>query len=175
MRPLGAIRNPGKGLEVSTVRRFRMLLVSSLAVFAIMLGIAAAPASAASYNASVTIHARLCPTGGPTIDIFTECHPHPAWAGTAYRINGHGSKVINSSGNVTFSGLGAATRTITQTAGYQPNEFLHVRAFCSADGGAANEVAVKSTSSNPNAHFSFYLNAGSHVTCDVYFIPESGA
>ena len=116
-----------------------MLLVSSLAVFAIMVGMAAAPASAATYNASVTIHARLCPTGGPTTDIFIDCHSHPAWTGTAYKINGHGSKVINGSGNVTFSGLGAATRTITQTAGFQPNKSLHVRAFCSANGGAAKE------------------------------------
>jgi len=151
------------------------IFLELLAVFAIMLGIAATPASAATYNASVTIHARLCPTGGPTTAIFIDSHPHPAWAGTAYKINGHGSKVINGSGNVTFSGLGAATRTITQTAGFQPNEFLHVRAFCSADGGAAKEVSVTSSSSNPNAHFSFYLNAGSHVTCNVYFIPESGA
>ncbi len=151
-----------------------MLLVSSLAAFAIMLGIVAAPASAATYNASVTIHARLCPVGGPTHDIFTDCHSHPAWPGTAFKINNHGSKVINSSGNVTFSGLGAATRTVTQTAGNQPNEFLKIRAYCSADGAVGYEVIVKSDAGNPNAHFSFQLTAGSHVTCDVYFLPESG-
>ena len=151
-----------------------MLLVSSLAVFAIMLGIVAAPASAATYNASVTIHARLCPTGGPTTDIFKDCHGTPAWPGTAFKINNHGSKAINSSGNVTFYGLSAATRTVTQTAGYGPNEFLKVRAYCGADGAKAVEVPVKADSSNPNAHFSFKLNAGEKVTCDYYFIPESG-
>jgi len=151
-----------------------MLLVSSFAIAAVLFGVIAAPASAAASTSSVTIHARLCPTGGPTHDIFTDCHPHPAWAGTAYKINGHGSKTINGSGNLTFSGLGSANRTITQTAGYEPNEFLKVRAFCSADGGTAVEVPVKSTSSEPRAHFSFFLNANSHVTCDVYFIPVSG-
>lgn len=165
---------PGKGFELSTFRRSRTLIVSLLAAVAIMLGVASAPASAATYNASVTIHARLCPTGGPTTDIFTDCHPHPAFAGTAFMINGHGSRAINSSGNVTFSYLGAATRTVTQTAGYQPNEFLKVRVFCSADGGRAVELPVTANSSAPNAHFSFYLNAGSQVTCDYYFIPESG-
>lgn len=151
-----------------------MLLISSFAIAAVLLGAAAAPASAATYNSSVTIHARLCPTGGPTHDIFTDCHPHPASPGTAYKINGHGSKTINGSGNLTFSGLGSATRTITQTAGYEPNEFLKVRAFCGADGGTAVEVPVSSSSAEPRAHFSFFLGVNSHVTCDVYFIPESG-
>ena len=156
------------------MRRIRVLLVSTFAIVAVMFGVVVAPASAASYNSSVTIHARLCPTGGPTHDIFTDCHPHAAWAGTAYKINNHGSKTINGSGNLTFSSLGAGNRTITQTGGYESNEFLKVRAFCSADGGAAVEVPVKSNSAEPRAHFSFFLQANSHVTCDVYFIPESG-
>ena len=156
------------------MRRFRTLLVSSLAAVAVLLEVAAAPISAATYTSTVTIHARLCPTGGPSTDIFTGCHPYKAWSGTAYKINHHGSKVVDGSGNLTFSGLGAATRTVTQTAGYQPNEFLKVRAFCSADGGDATEVPVEANSANPNARFSFALGANSDVTCDVYFIPESG-
>lgn len=154
--------------------RIRVFLVSSLAALALLLGAISAPVSAATFNSSVTIHARLCPTGGPTHDIFTDCHGNPAWPGTKFKINNKSSKTINSAGNVTFSGLGAATRTVTQTAGYQPNEFLKVRAFCSANGGVAVEVPVTASSSSPDAHFSFVLGANSHVTCDYYFIPESG-
>jgi hypothetical protein len=164
---------PRKGFELSTIRRSRTLLVGLFAALALMLGVTVAPASAATYTASVTIHARLCPTGGPTTDIFTDCHPHPAWAGTKFKINNKSSKAINSAGNVTFSGLGAGYRTVTETAGYQPNEFLHVRVFCSADGGAAVELPI--SQSGGLAHFSFWLDAGSHVTCDYYFIPESAA
>jgi hypothetical protein len=142
------------------------------AALALMLGVAAVPASAATYTAAVTIHARLCPTNGPTTDIFTDCHGNPAWPGTKYKINNKSSKAISAAGNVTFSGLGAGYRTVTQTAGYQPNEFLHVRVFCSADGGKAVELPI--SQSGGLAHFSFWLDAGSHVTCDYYFIPESG-
>lgn len=155
---------------MSNVMRVRTLLVTAIAAIALLLGAAPMSASAAS-NASVTLHVRLCPAGEPTANIFADCHAHPIFAGTMYKLNGHGSKTVDSSGNIAYSGLGAGVRTVTQTGGQEPNEFLVVRAFCSSDGGrAVEETVVKS----PQSHFSFNLQSGAHVTCDVYFIRESG-
>lgn len=137
-----------------------------------MVGVASAPVSAKVYLSSITIHSRLCPLGGPTTDIFTDCHPHPA-TDEAFRVNLHSSQWVNSSGNTTFSGLGSGTRTVWLSIGDQPNEFLHERVFCSADGAPAHELAI--STSGGLAHFSFWLGGSSNVTCDYYFIPESGA
>jgi hypothetical protein len=157
---------------MSPTRPPRWFLVAALIALASVVLSAPAPASAAT--GSITLHVRLCPTGQPTTDIFVDCHSHPAPDGTAFRINGHGSKIVNSSGNIKFSNLTGGTRTITDTGILQPNEFLGLRVWCSATGSdhPAVEVPVQF---GPQTSFRYRLATGAQAICDVYFIPEGGA
>ncbi|HEY7032976.1 MAG TPA: hypothetical protein VH482_16645 [Thermomicrobiales bacterium] len=152
-------------------------LIGRVAIGVMLLAgtVALSPGSAAAATGSITLHVRLCPAGQPTTDIFTDCHSHLAGADVAFKINGHGSKTVNSRGNIKFSGLTGGTRTITQTGGQTPNEFLHMRAFCSvpSTGEKATEHGV-GTDSLGRAFFRYRLATGAQAVCDVYFVPESG-
>jgi len=145
-------------------------LIALIAIVAVGVLAFAAPTSAAS--TSVTIHARICPGSGVT-DLFTDCHPHPV-TNAAFRLDHRTSMWTNSRGNVTFNAVTAGSHIVALTAGNQPNEFLHLRAFCSDSntGAKAVEVAVRSTS---QASFRVSVATGQAIVCDVYWIPESGA
>jgi hypothetical protein len=129
----------------------------------------------AAGTASITIHARQCPVGEPTTDIFADCHGFPADPITTFRLNGHGAKTINDRGNLKYSNLTAGTRTITLVSDNQPFEFLHLRVYCSvpSTGAPAVEKTVQ-INDQQQAYFRYALKAGQQVVCDVYFIPESG-
>ena len=137
-----------------------------VALLILSLGLVA-PAAAA--DPSITIHARLCPAGQPTTDIFTDCHPFAAEAGTRFKIDSGASKAIASNGNVTFGGLSSDRHVVRRTAGQGPNEFLHERVFCTWKDGTSKEIIPSS-----NGNFVVSL-PGQSVTCDVYLIPESAA
>ena len=66
-----------------------------------------------------------------------------------------------------------AITLMTLTSDFQPNEFLNVRAFCSnsVGGSGIHEATILH---GDQAQFWVRVGAGSQLTCDVYFIPESG-
>lgn len=147
----------------------RFGLYSLIAILAFGVMALASPASAAS--TTVTIHARICPAHGVT-DLFKDCHSH-AVTNASFRLDHSGSKHVNNKGNVTFSNVAAGSHIVALTGGDQPNEFLHLRAFCSDSntGGTAVEYKVRSTT---QASFRISVKTGQALVCDVYWIPESG-
>lgn len=159
---------------MSGMRTSRRLVVAFVVTCALVLLAPPAPVGAAG-TASITIHARQCPAGQPTTDIFTDCHGFPADPITTFRLNGHGAKTVNDRGNLRYSNLTAGTRTITLVSDNQPFEFLHLRVFCSvpSTGVPPVEKAVR-INDQEQASFRYALKAGQQVVCDVYFIPESG-
>jgi hypothetical protein len=154
------------------VRSVRSSFLAVLFAVAAVLLATAGPAAAAN-TGRIILHVRQCPPGQPTVDIFTDCHSHPAPADTAFKINGHASKFVSSQGNIKFDRLGAGTRTLTLTSGQQPNEFLRMRVYCS-DRGTDNPAVELPVHTGPQAYFQVHLAAGQYILCDVYFIPESG-
>jgi hypothetical protein len=153
---------------MSTQWRARSILFALIAVLALGSLVSVAPAAAAT-TSSVTVHARICPTG-PLNDLFTDCHDNPM-TGQAFRLGTRTSKFVNSRGNVTFNQVAAGSYVVALSSGDQPNEFLTLRAFCSDQHGSgkATEYRVRLT-----AQASFRLNVGSgqRIICDVYWIPE---
>jgi hypothetical protein len=147
----------------------RTILVALIAVLAFGAFVAAQPAAAAG-TSSVTVHARLCPTG-PLNDFFTDCHGN-AMTDQAFRITGRTSQWVNASGNVTFNQVDSGSYVVALSSGDQPNEFLQLRAYCSDSnvGGPAWEVPVRSTA---QASFRIWVDPGQAIVCDVYYIPES--
>src|SRR5262245_9187914 len=124
--------------------------------------------AAAASSTTLTLHARRCPLGQPTTDIFTDCHGHPASSKNTYSVDGGASKQVNASGNVGFT-VGAGGHTVTQTGGQFTNELLHERIYCSRNGGAAKVLSV-----GADSRFAITLKAGDQAVCDLYYIPESG-
>jgi hypothetical protein len=156
-----------------SLRATRRLVVSGL--LTLSFAVLALPGSAAAGTASITIHARYCPAGEPTTDIFADCHGFPADPITTFKLNGHGPKTVNSRGNLRYSNLTAGTRTITLVSENQPFEFVHLRVWCSvpSTGVPAVEKAVRINDLG-QAYFRYALKAGQQVVCDVYWIFESG-
>jgi hypothetical protein len=155
---------------MSTQWRARSVLFALIAVLTLSLLVSVAPAAAAN-TASVTVHARICPIGQLN-DLFTDCHGNPM-TDQAFRLGSRTSKLVNSRGNVTFNEVAPGSYVVALTSGDQPNEFLHLRAFCSDSnvGGPATEVLVRSTA---QASFRVNVIAGQAIVCDVYYLPESG-
>jgi hypothetical protein len=147
----------------------RLVLLFVAIVVAGALGVSSGARVDAAGSASLTLHARQCPAGEPTTNIFTDCHPYPASRSDAFEVEGGPNKQVDRHGNATFTALSAGHHIVQQTAGRMPNEFLHERVFCSRNGGAAKELSVA-----PWGDFVVSLKAGDQVICDVYFIPESG-
>lgn len=155
---------------MSTQRRVRSILFTLVAVLALGSLVSVAPATAAD-TSSITIHARICPTG-PLTDLFTDCHDNPM-TDQAFRLGSRTSKFVNSRGNVAFNQVSPGSYVVALSAGDQPNEFLTLRAFCSDQNkhGVAKEYRVRSTA---QASFRINVTSGQRIICDVYWIPESG-
>jgi hypothetical protein len=157
-------------------RLSRLFAVALIAVVALSLFATASPASAAT-RGSITIHSRICPVNMPTgSNIYDQCHSHPGPEGARFKIDNRQSKDVNASGNVSFGQVTSGDHLVTLTSDFQPNEFLHMRAFCTnlTTGSGPNEAPIIFPSSSGQAQFWVYLASGGKLVCDVYFIPESG-
>lgn len=117
---------------------------------------------------SVELHKRVCPSGAPVTDIFTECHGNPPEQTVAFAVDGGAPVEVDAAGNVVFMGLAAGSHVFSETEG-PPLDFVDLRVFCSVqgDGAGAEEVATD----GPN--FTVEVPAGGAVVCDVYNIPEN--
>jgi hypothetical protein len=144
----------------------RSVLVSCAALLLLSVGFTAAPVSAATY--SITIHARVCPDGQPTTDIFKDCHPYAAAANTRFRIDSGVAKYVAANGNVTFGGQTASKHVVRRIEGLGPDGVNYKqRVWCKPKYGVTKEI-IPST----NGNFVLTLTAaGGSVTCDVYLIP----
>lgn len=154
-------------------RLSRLGAVALIVAIAVSLFAAASPASAAA-RGSITIHSRICPTTMPAgSNIFDQCHGRPGPEGARFKIDNRQSKDINASGNVSFGQVTSGDHRVVLTSDFQPNEFLHVRAFCTntVTGSGPHETPVRSGN---QAYFWVWLAPGGKLVCDVYFIPESG-
>ncbi len=147
-------------------RSSRALFVVFAGLLALSLGLTAAPVSAATY--SITIHARVCPDGQPTTNIFTDCHPYAAESDTRFRIDSGGAKFIAENGNVTFGGQAAGTHVVRRIAGQGPDGVNFTeRVWCVWKNGVTKEI-IPST----NGNFVLTISAATgSATCDVYLIP----
>jgi hypothetical protein len=146
-------------------RRFALLGALALLVGPFAAG--ARPVAATS-TASVAIHARLCPIGGPKTDIFAECHGNlvPAAWGVAFRVHHRPPEAPDARGNVVIRHLAAGRHILVQVGG-PDRETVRVRIWCSvpALGLPARELRSRTV----------HLNSGDRMVCDWYFIPVGGA
>lgn len=145
--------------------------VRLLGVLALLLGIliaAGGRADAGLTRGSLTIHARLCPAGGPTTDIFAECHgtPVPAGWNVAFRIHHRPPQAPDSRGNVVFRHLAAGPHLLVQVGGPDPAT-VRVRVWCSAAGPGAAFRELRG--------HTVPMDSGDRMVCDWYFIPVRGA
>ena len=127
------------------------------------------PASVkATGTASITIHARLCPVGGPTTDIFAECHgtPVPADWGVTFRVHHRPAKAPNARGNLIFRHFAAGDHILVQASGPGSDAVL-VRLWCGVPGSGVPARSLRSRT--------VHLNSGDRMVCDWYFIPVDGA
>jgi hypothetical protein len=152
----------------------RLLAIAVIAVTAISVIGSASPADAALARGSIMIHSRVCPLDLPPGSmLFDDCHSHPGPSGAEFTVDNRVPKAIAANGNVSFGRVTAGDHLITLTADWQPNEFLGMRAFCSnsVGGSGIHEATILR---GDQAQFWVRVGAGSQLTCDVYFIPESG-
>ncbi len=152
----------------------RLFAVALVAVVAMSVLGTFSSAGAANPRGSIHIHARICPLELPAnAQLFRDCHDFPGPEGAAFKIDNRQSKGIASNGNVSFGRVTAGDHLVTLTSDFQPNEFLQVRAFCSnsATGTGPNEATILY---GDQAQFWVRVAPASRLTCDVYFIPESG-
>ncbi len=117
---------------------------------------------------SVELHKRVCPSGAPVTDIFTECHGNAPEQPVAFSVDGGAPVEVDVAGNVVFTGLAAGSHVFSETEG-PPLEFVDLRVFCSVQGDAAGAEEV--ATDGPN--FTVEVPAGRAVVCDVYNIPEN--
>ena len=156
------------------VRFSRLFAITLVAVVAMTVLGLFSPASATHTRGSIHIHARICPLELPAnAQLFRDCHDFAGPSGAAFKIDNRQSKDIASDGNVSFGQVTAGDHLVTLTSDFQPNEFLAVRAFCSnsATGTGPNEATILY---GDQAQFWVRVAPASRLTCDVYFIPESG-
>ncbi|HEY7031301.1 MAG TPA: hypothetical protein VH482_08250 [Thermomicrobiales bacterium] len=159
---------------IRRVQSPRAFLTAIVGAFAAVLVVATAgPAAAANATGRIILHVRQCPIGEPTLAIFTDCHSHLTPEGRAFRINGHASRTVSDQGNVKFDRLKAGTRRLTLTSTQQPNEFLHMRVFCS-DRGTDDPAVELTVHTGTEAYLNVHLADGEYTLCDVSFVPESG-
>ena len=152
----------------------RLLAVAIIAVTALSVIGSASPAGAELARGSIMIHSRACPLNLPAGSmLFDACHPHPGPSGAQFTVDSRVPKNIAANGNVSFGSVTAGDHLVTLTSDFQPNEFLNVRAFCSnsVGGSGVHEATILQ---GDQAQFWVRVGAGSQLTCDVYFIPESG-
>jgi hypothetical protein len=161
-------------MEMLTSRLPRFVAVALLAAFAVSLIGFASPAGAADTRGSITIHSRVCPTHMPSgSEIFDQCHNRPGPDGAKFRLDSRQSKSTNSSGNVSFGQITSGDHLVTLTASWQPNEFLHMKVYCTntVTGSGPNEAPIIYGN---QAKFWVWLAPSGKLVCDVYFLPESG-
>lgn len=146
-------------------RSSRALFVVFAGLLAISLGFSAAPVSAATY--SITIHARVCPEGQPTTNVFKDCHPFAAEAGTRFRIDSGPAKYVALNGNVTFGGQTAAKHVVRRIEGPSVADGYSEQVYCIFKNGVTKRITPST-----NGNFVLTLTAASgSATCDVYLIP----
>ena len=152
----------------------RLLAVAIIAITALSVIGSASPVGAQTARGSIMIHSRACPLNLPAGSmLFEACHPHPGPTGAQFTVDSRVPKNIGANGNVSFGRVTAGDHLITLTSDFQQNEFLTVRAFCSnsVGGSGIHEATILH---GDQAQFWVRVGAGSQLTCDVYFIPESG-
>jgi hypothetical protein len=151
----------------------RLVAVALMFAFALTL-IGPASSADAAARGSIHLHSRICPTSMPAgSNIYDQCHHRPGPEGARFKIDSRQSKDINASGNVSFGSVTAGDHLVVLTSDFQPNEFLHLRAFCTnlGTGSGPNEAPIHFGN---QASFWVYVAPGSQLVCDVYFLPESG-
>lgn len=125
--------------------------------------------------ATLTIHNRLCPTGYPGGDYYTDCHGSPAPAGLSF--TAEGPDVVNA----TTDGNGNAGFTLTPGTyilyGGVPGEFATLNPFCAyaSDPGTAYPITVLGggvRGPNDPSGIQLTLGEGEAVVCDWYNTPE---
>jgi hypothetical protein len=117
--------------------------------------------------ATVELHKRVCPAGGPTVSIFAECHSNPPEQPVAFAVDGGAPQAVDAAGDVVFADLTAGAHQFSETEG-PPLDFVDLRVFCSVQG--TGEPAIEVTTDGPN--FTVAVGTGAYVVCDVYNIPE---
>jgi hypothetical protein len=105
-------------------------------------------------SATLTIHARACPHGVPTTDLFAACHGHPLTSATTFGVDARRPRSLDGSGNVSFHELAGGDHVL-RASGVVGNHTA-VRLFCTGVGEVADAV--------------IHLEPGAHVTCDYYVI-----
>lgn len=147
-------------------KSIRLVFLVCATLLVLSVGFSAAPVSAATY--SITVHARVCPDGQPTTDIFKDCHPYAADNDTRFRIDSGPAKYVAYNGNVTFGGQTAARHVVRRIQGLGPDGVTYTqRVWCKAKYGVTREIIPSS-----NGNFVLTLTAaGGSATCDVYLIP----
>jgi hypothetical protein len=147
----------------SKVFRPVSFVIALLVVFS--MGFASMPASAATY--SITLHARVCPVGQPTTNIFTNCHPYAAAGDTRFRIDSGVAKFVAANGNVTFGGQLAARHVVRRIGGQGPDAHFTQRVYCLFKNGVTKQITPST-----NGNFVLTITAASgSATCDIYLIP----
>ena len=157
----------------------KLLVLRRLALLLVVVASAVLPGllsgvSAEGARGSIHIHSRLCPNDVPPgANIFDACHDHPGPDGARFRVDNRRSKTINDDGNVSFGRVTAGDHLVWLTSDWQPNEFLHMKVWCdnSTTDTGPNQATILY---GDQAHFWVRVAPGSRLTCDVYFISESG-
>lgn len=141
----------------------RLALLVAVAV----LGVSLAPGTAMAGGAgrgTLVIHARLCPVGGPTTDIFAECHgtPVPAAWGVTFRVHHRTPLTPDARGNVVFLNLAEGDHLVLQASG--PGALsVWTRVWCGVPGSGEPARELRS--------HKVHVTGGKRTVCDWYFIP----
>jgi hypothetical protein len=106
-------------------------------------------------TASLTIHARVCPNGDPTTNIFAACHANPLRTTVKFGIDSRGARSLDSHGNIRFRELDAGGHRL-YLSGSLDNE-AHVRIRCTRLGEITGSMTVR-------------LRDDEQMTCDFYVI-----
>jgi hypothetical protein len=146
-----------------TQTKRRRAVLGVVAVIWVMLTPGTAQAGGAG-RATLIIHARHCPVGGPTRDIFAECHgtPVPAEWGVTFRVHHRTPQAPDARGNVVFRHLASGDHLLVQASGPTPSS-VRVRLWCRVPGSGVPWRELRS-------HV-VRLQGGVRTVCDWYFIP----
>jgi hypothetical protein len=144
----------------------RLALLAAVALLAGTLATSTALAGGAG-RATLVVHARLCPVGGPTTDIYTECHgtPVPAAWGVTFRVHHRPLQAPDARGNVVLLNLAEGNHLVVQ-AGGPGAASVRVRIWCGVSGSGVPAHELRSRT--------VHLQGGVTTVCDWYFIPVDG-
>ena len=134
-------------------------LAAGEAVICDSFGVVAPAVTPASATGTLTVHKRVCASGQPVNDIFTDCHDNlDGVSGVVQLTAGGVSQTVGDSGNVSWT-LDDGTYDVAEDVSVAGA--VSSRVFCSVDDGSAAEV------SSSNGDFSVTI-AGDSVICDSY-------